>query len=233
MNRGTEHFNAALQDFYHYENHPQMLPFVGKYWGTCKKLLVICESHYLPPYSLPETIRDWYDLTVNELNDDEKEWTNTAKIVDETWYENKSHNNFRNIDYAIIESGFKPDFKLGENSFCYISYMNFFQRPAEKTGDSINPQKVDLEIANETLTHVINVLKPDFLFFVSSKAWECFNKDWHKDLIASNRIGHSCHPTSPHWGIPSMKYSIDNVTPLTGKQAFINFISQNEIFLGL
>jgi hypothetical protein len=109
--------------------------------------------------------------------------------------------------------------------------MNFFQRPAEKTGASINQQKVDIDISNETVSQVINVLKPDFLFFVSSKAWDCFNKDWHKELIASNRVGHSCHPASPNWNMPSMKYSIDKVTPLTGKQAFMQFISQNEIFL--
>jgi hypothetical protein len=230
MFRGTEEFNEQLLTIPHYRTHQHMLPFIGKYWGKFKKLLVIGESHYLPPDADEKTITDWYNLSTKDLDEEDVDYTNTSALIDNTWYESKGHTIFRNIDYAIIDSGFKPNYGEYDNSFSYISYMNFFQRPAQKTGDSINVNDTDIKIANETLKNLVLCIKPDYLFIVSGKSWDHLDKTTFKYLIDQNVLGHSCHPTSANWNTPSMKYSTDNKTPLTGKQNFIEFIQKNHIF---
>jgi hypothetical protein len=231
MYRGTEKYNDDLLKIDHYTKHPQMIPFVGKYWGQYTKLLVIGESHYMPDDFPKDMIEEWYELSPIDFENagEDISWTHTAGIIDKTWYEDKGHTIYRNIDYAIIDSGFCPGYLPGENSFCFISFMNFFQRPALNSGEGIIPNKDDIEIANETLTEVIKILKPDFLFFVSSKARDCLKEEWFKDLLNSGKIGYSCHPATSHWNTPSIKYSEDGTTPLTGKQAFINFLQKNHI----
>jgi hypothetical protein len=230
MFRGTEIYNELLYNVPHYKKHSHMIPFIGKYWEKYKKLLVLGESHYLPEWSEPDTINNWYTLTTDDLDEEEISWTNTSKLIDNTWYEAKADTIFRNIDYAIIDSGFRPQYDEYDNSYSYIAYMNFFQRPANKTGGSINANSMDKTIANETLQKVVEIIKPDFLFFASSKSWDCLDKSIFKYLIDSNKIGHSCHPATSYWNTPVMKYSIDNKTPLSGKMNFINFIINNNIF---
>jgi hypothetical protein len=230
MFRGTEKYNEELLKIPHYRNHKHMIPFIGKYWGKFKKLLVIGESHYLSPDADEKILSDWYNLSTNDLEEEDIDYTNTSSLVDNTWYVDKGHTIFQNIDYAIIDSGFKPKYEEYDNSFSYISYMNFFQRPAQKTGDSINVTNTDIKIANETLNDVFSCIKPDYLFIVSSKSWDHLDKTLFKYLINQNILGYSCHPTSAHWNKPSMKYSLDKKTPLTGKQKFIKYIQSNHIF---
>jgi len=237
MLRGTDKYNKNLLEIDHFTKHPQMIPFVGKYWGQYSKLLVLGESHYMPEDFPKDMIEEWYELSpidfINEGLEEDIIWTNTAEIIDSTWYEreNRGHYIYRSIDYAIFDSGFKPEYQTGENSFCYISFMNFFQRPALKTGGSIRPNKDDIEIANETLTEVIKIIKPDYLFFASRKARDCFKKEWFKELLKNGKIGFGCHPAAiKDWNTPSAKYSDDGKTPLSGKQAFINFLQKNLIF---
>jgi hypothetical protein len=227
MNRGTKEFNRKFAEFHHYKNHPQMMPFVGKYWNDNKKLLVIGESHYLDPGFDVEIIKDWYNFSVEELDGEDKEyaygWTNTANIVDTTDYKPKGHTLWRNIDSAIRETGFKPT----ENVFCYISFYNFYQRPAEKTGNSIIITNEDKAIANETLKFIIDVIKPNYLFFVSSKAWQVFDKN----TFSKDHVGHSAHPSSRWWNMKSSKYTkYFSKQAVTGKESFKDFIIYNKIF---
>ncbi len=216
MNRGTTIFNEKLLEFWRYKDHPQMMPFIGKYWGQYKKLLVIGESHYLAPGGA-EFSKDWYDLPIECLEADDIEWTNTAKIIDETQYKSGSHSIYRNIDYAIRETGFKPD----ESVFCYVAYMNFFQRPAEETHESINASNEDIEIANETLKYVCDIIEPEYLFFISRKAHTCLDKT----MCATGQIGCSAHPASSWWNRENSEDSWR-----TGKQAFMDFIKEKKIF---
>jgi hypothetical protein len=110
-----------------------MKPFIGKYWGNpYKKLLIIGESHYLPPNG-EEVSKRWYDSCIEWEDPEDIAYTNTAAIVDKTDYKSPGNSVYRNIDYAIQETGFKPS----GNIFCYLAYMNSFQRLAEETGKSI------------------------------------------------------------------------------------------------
>jgi hypothetical protein len=226
MLRGTDEYNKELlEKNYHYRVHPQMIPFVGKYWGKHKKLLVLGESHYLPENTPPSIFEKWYDEELDIYNDDEIkliEHTNTAEIIDLTWYDSPGHIIYQRIDYAIEKSGFRPEYLPGEKSFCYIAYMNFFQRPSSVSGEQIDPKENpdDKTVANDTLADVIKVIEPDYIFFVSKLAWDYLEKEWveFKELIENGKIGHACHPAA--WG---QWYK-------EGEKAFIDFIQKNQIF---
>lgn len=221
MNRTTEFDKLFKKNITHYKQHKQMIPFVGKHWGDYKKLLIIGESHYLPEKSLKRTIKNWYELTTSDLNEDEIGWTSTAKIVDECQKYN-SPRLYIILNKAIMDSGFKPE--NTENVLQYVSFMNFFQRPAQKTGKSIIHNDEDVLIANTVLKGVCSIIKPDYIFFISSKA--CDVSD-----IEKITVGHSCHPACPWWNRKAKTNSFATPkNPLTGKESFIKFIRKNEIF---
>ncbi|MDR2535914.1 MAG: hypothetical protein LBD29_07785, partial [Treponema sp.] len=124
----------------------------------------------------------------------------------------KSQRIYSEIENAIIEA--KVSFPKNENIFSYISFMNFFQRPAyEKFKEGrFDPNKQDIEKANETLKDVIKYIAPQYIFFVSNKAWENYDKN-----IFPDNIGNSCYPMTNHWN----NY---------GKKLFKEFIIKNKIF---
>lgn len=227
MNRTIEYDEDLKSNIKHYANHKQMLPFIGKYWGKFKKLLIIGESHYLPPETKKKTIKNWYKLTSDQLTEDEYWWTATAELLDiageNQIYKSKGHLIWKNIELAIIQSGFNPSDKT--NLFQYVSYMNLFQRPAQNTGDSIIYNDDDVVFANNVLKEVCSIIKPEYLFFVSSKAYSV------SENIDEVVIGHSCHPSCKWWNMKSKSYTFATQTkPLTGKESFIRFLKHYKIF---
>jgi hypothetical protein len=221
MLKGTKDYNVKFGEFPHYKKHPQMMPFVGKNWGKHKKLLVIGESHYLANGFNIETIKNWYNISLDDLNDKDKDiaywWTNTARLIDTTDYHIGTM--WKQIRDAILKADFNPT----DDVFSYISYMNFFQRPALEEGGSVKKglTSEDISIANKTIKSVIDAIKPDYLFFVSSFSWDNFDKS----LFDKKYIGHSCLPLGIWWNRKSAKYA-----NLTGKGSFIEFIKRNNIF---
>lgn len=226
----TNEYDEALLKIDHYTRHPQMIPFVGREWGKHSRLLVLAESHYLPTDDDRQYSETWYDLTAAELpSEKHRIYTSTAHIVDSAGhkqrYKRKGHRTFLNIEQAILESGFRP--VNTDNMFQYIAFMNFFQRPAERTGKSIRPTKRDREVANSTLRDVMRVIDPDFLFFVSSRAWQYYAKD----LFQRDRVGHSCHPTSSWWNRKSGNYTRpQGVKTISGKDCFVGFLQDYTVF---
>ena len=233
MNKTVE-FDQELGFVDHYINHPQMIPFIGKYWGKYPKLLIIAESHYLNDEDKDkekkklkieqnkQDIKNWYKIKNTDLSKEQIYWTFTSNILNKVTnreYDSKGHSIFKNVEKAITDSGFNPEDT--SNMFCYVSYMNFFQRPAEKTGESIKVTKEDCKIANDTLQNVIKIIEPDYIVFLSSKAWNHVDKS----IFGDRKIGFSCHPACAHWNKVSKKYG-----NRTGKDAFIHFIQKNKIF---
>jgi hypothetical protein len=227
MQRGTKKYNKTFLEYPHYSRHPQMMPFVGKYWDQTGKLLMIGESHYLDFDFSPETIKNWYNISLDDLDEDDYDyaywWTNTARLIDITDYKSKGHTIWKNIDSAIRETGFNPS----ENIFSFIAYTNFFQRPAQKTGDSIIVSKDDIAVANNTLEFIISTIEPHYIFFVSSKSWQHYNKS----IFNGKNVGHSAHPSCRWWNMKSSKFTKDeSKRVVTGKESFMDFIIHNKIF---
>jgi hypothetical protein len=229
MNR-TDGYDEALLKIDHYTWHPQMIPFVGKEWGKHSRLLILAESHYLPTDDDRQYSETWYDLSASELpSEKHRIFTSTAHIVDSAGhkqrYKRKGHRIFLNIEQAILESGFNPE--NTDNMFQYVAFMNFFQRPAEKTGKSIKVTDRDRSVAHSTLRDVMKIIEPDFLFFVSSEAWKAYDKS----LFDRDHVGHSCHPTSAWWNRKSRNYTKPSgVNVISGKDSFVRFIQNEGVF---
>ena len=55
--------------------------------------------------------------------------------------------------------------------------MNYYQRPALITGDTISANSLDNEVACRNLINVINIIKPNAVIFISKKSYNKFNED--------------------------------------------------------
>jgi|GEM_PF-788251 len=220
--RYTEAFNAQLGSICHFFRYKQLKPFVGKNYNIGhKKILVIGESHYLPPKTNHEVIKNWYDRSYKDLTKDEFNWTNTSCIMNNTDF--REHPMYREINKSLIRAGL-PDGILS------VAYMNFFQRPSGRTKKSIQENEKDIEVANSVLKQTFVILQPDFIFFVSSKSYKHFNKS----LFDPERTAHTSHPECPWWNKPSSSYTRPKgwTEPrITGKASFELFIKRN--ILGL
>jgi hypothetical protein len=237
-NRTNKYDKKLIEDIPHYKINPHMIPFVGKYWGLHGKLLIIAESHYLPEPTKELIRADYYMTGILKYVFDRdilQKWTTTSDILNDRikyfdgyYKENKlkhrSLNIFRLIHEAIIESGFKPANR--NNVLSYIAFMNFFQRPANFSEGSINARGIDICIANETLSEVIRIINPEYLFFLSDKAWIFFDER----IFIKDRIGHSCHPLQKLWNVKGGEYTRPDEEIITGKDSFKYFIKKNGIF---
>jgi hypothetical protein len=227
--RSTSKFTDRFLEIEHYQMHSQMQPFVGEMYEEYGKLLIIGESHYLRKDADNFIIENWYKTKCTALLDLDADYTSTRNIVESQgtnqYYKCKAHYIYKNIELAVLESGFNPTDT--SNMFRYMSFMNFFQRPAKTTGDSIIPNSNDIEYANYVVKKVINIIEPKYIFFTSSKAWASFEQS----IIESVIVGHSCHPTCQWWNRKNWKYSNPyNDGQVTGKESFIKFLKFHEIF---
>jgi hypothetical protein len=219
----------------HLQLHPNYLPHIGQNYETARaKTFIIAESHYLPThYNNKFSAEDWYNnpeiiyTTFALKKDNAKGWFNTRGVIKE--YQNSSplssgHRIFLNLEIAFKE--LDKDRKLFEESV----YLNYFQRPAEVEGDSINIHKIDSEVALENLLVLIEVLQPHKIIFVSSKAYN----DFIKNTTESQRkqlpyIGSVPHPSaSSWWNRKSPKYGLKGQSA-TGKEKFLRIMKPKDI----
>ena len=158
----------------HYQNFPCMKPWVGnKYESSLnKRLLVIGESHYLPKESKIHLDADsWYARQQSELNEEEVKWLSTSGIIKNNKDRNfptKAHGIYRNACSVINECSF--NYELSSKVIEHYAYYNFFQRPAEVTGDSIKVKNIDKEESNIVFQSIIGKLNPELIIFTSSLA---------------------------------------------------------------
>jgi hypothetical protein len=217
-------YNTELLSIEHYKHHPQMVPFIGENWGKNKKLLIVGESHFSENAPNDNFIINWYERKKQDFSKEIIQDTSTVDIIEEGI---KNEFNFRhNRIYSEINMVIKSiDDKL---DITYYSFMNFFQRPAKNKNEHFN--KIDDAIGNITLKKVINIIQPEYLFFLSSRAWEGFSIDYDNEKIVQlyneDKIGYSCHPTCSWWNRESKEnsYSKKNKENIAGKAAFKNFI---------
>ena len=200
-------FDEKLKEWWFYEKHPQLLPFIGKNYGNGKfnKLLIIGESHYIESRKKEEwdnIIKNWYEISNSDLSHNDIGWTTTRGTITES--EARFNGNIRSV---LRE--------LGED-LSSISFMNFFQRPAYYK-QSIEHSKKDIEIANETLRLVCDIILPDCLLFVSKKSYWKFDRN--SDVFQNKKIEAVSHPACAWWYKNGGKH---------GKQKFIDFI-KNEV----
>lgn len=215
----SEFDNVAI-----YLKYPVLKPFVGEnYKEFNPKVLFIGESHYLPQEWNNKINTEWYNQSLERYNFSEKDlaYLNTFNIIKNDVincdHKNPSHSIYRNIGDV-----FGSVFKLGsyKNSLNYISYYNYFPRPAEFEGGSINNDWFsDNQVSFQTLIEINKILNPKYIIFVSKKAKKAFDSIYysenytHSKDIDTIKISQIPHPSSAWWNKPAKNY--DN---LSGKE---------------
>jgi hypothetical protein len=249
MKHYTTKYNKKLLTIQHYEKYPQMLPWIGADYDNWnhKKVLVIGESHFLPPKSkIHKSPTKWYNGNISNLNDDEdiekneRAWTNTVGCIKDARnqiYDSKSQWIYKNIELALIKTRFT--FNITEHMFRYIAYYNYFQRPANNKGESINHTAEDTEIAALVFMDLIKIIKPEIVCFTSDLAWKACLKSNSLVMDEANWVAHNNentivadvfpHPTCAWWNRKAY-YLHGRGKKLTGQSKFINFLKYYEAF---
>ena len=150
-----------------------MHPWIGSRYRDQrhKRLLVIGESHYLPPGSDIHHDPDrWYRSRQHDLSEEEVRWASTTGNITGRWY--RAHTIYRAIQNEIAriltEGGVTPDdFPLN-----HIAYCNYFLRPAPTVGGSMehHASERDLEVAEEVLRWSILRHRPELVTVTSRVA---------------------------------------------------------------
>lgn len=158
-------FNSKLLEIEHFKHYPQMIPFVGKNYKETR-LLVIAESHYLPPKTEdfdPEKLSNaWYEYGKNPIpeiwENNPGKTVNLKEQVDSfnsENYEKKTYpaeNSWCWVDYtwtakivAAVDwnNGGHRIFKLLQKSLkserlMNCAFMNFFQRPVPASTEGVS-----------------------------------------------------------------------------------------------
>ena len=221
----------------HLRRFPCMHPWIGSRYrdDRHKRLLVVGESHYLPPESTIHHDPDrWYRSSQAELSEEEVRWASTIGNITGRW--TRAHRIYRAIQDEISrilrEHGITPDpFPLN-----HVAYCNYFLRPAPTAGGSMEgsvcPQ--DLDVAEEVLRWFTLRQRPE-LAIVTSRFAGRFAEDglresripyigtphpgtrWWNTATRSygNVRGRTCSPTSSSAGIGRQVEQPLNLTPLT------------------
>ena len=207
----------ALPD--HLRRFPCMQPWIGSRYRDRrhKRLLVIGESHYLPPESTIHHDPDrWYRKQPSRPERKEVAWASTIGNISGRWY--GAHRIYRAIHDEVArvlrERGVTPDdFPLN-----HVAYCNYFQRPAPATGGSMqgHASRRDLHVAEEALRWFLLRQRPELIIVTSRFAGR------YADVVLRDNVipcVTTPHPGTRWWNTPARSYG--NVR---GRDLFANFL---------
>jgi hypothetical protein len=218
-------FDKQLDMIKHYQNYPEMRPWIGCNYAQARiKLLLVGESHYLEINSTyhHDPIA-WYEgMTISDKDD--WGWVKTRNIIlngiKTNW---KSHSKaiYKNTEKALFESNFFD--KKPVTAYTDVGFMNFFQRPAEVSGKSIKVSEIDAMISNNVFQDVVSVISPDIVIFTSSLAFNCAKGGNSLSFLQDKKIKYirTPHPGMPWWNRVSKAYKNK-----TGRDHFIHFVNE-------
>jgi hypothetical protein len=228
-----------------YKLHPQMIPFVGKYYSQSeKRLLLIAQNpvigevdeqiNSLKENNINQIIDDWYIKGIDKIEDENN--TSVFRIVEQWTNLNKNIISYAKGDFlrvpnsqylfpAIVTASEDIDFfnRNHENIFSYIVFTDFFQKP--HLPETFKPSDIDIEKSIEILKEIVKIIEPTHIFITSYEAQKIFESHNVDILIDKNNIGNSCHPMTKWW---NKKYGEEKKS---GKERFQEFIRKNEIFV--
>jgi hypothetical protein len=195
-------FDVGLGGIKHFELHAEYLPYVGHFYDQFR-ILLIGESHYLKKYYGEQTdfLEGWYEKYTHQFqwNDEsDTSWFNTRGVVNDFRVRNhlKGYIIFRKPSKIIRECIYENyGIELSDfDAYRCCSFLNYYQRPELKTGESIANNHEDDINAAETLKRVIEILKPIQVIFLSKKAFESYHR------LNSSDYSYFYHPNSKYWG---------------------------------
>ena len=182
--------NKLLEiDFYKNSRiHKLMLPYIGSEYEKYK-VLIVAESHYLREDSDREKVKDFNKWLAdkNEIKLMNEEYINTREVVKKHRSNNNKQPFFSNIKKEIINI---------EKFWDKVSFMNFFIVPSINGSRTIAVSKDIEKKSLENFENVLDVIKPNYILFLSKKSYYIFEKSNSKYL--KNTFGFG-HPSSPWW----------------------------------
>ena len=182
--------NKLLEiDFYKNSRiHKLMLPYIGSEYEKYK-VLIVGESHYLGKDDDREKVKDFNKWLAdkNEIKLMNEEYINTRKVVEKHCSNNNKQPFFSNIKKEIINI---------EKFWDKVSFMNFFIVPSINGSRTIAVSKDIEEKSLENFENVLDVIKPNYILFLSKKSYYIFEKSNSKYLKNTFSFG---HPSSPWW----------------------------------
>lgn len=195
--------------------HPELAPFIGKKYEH--NVLFIGESHFLPSEYDHKIGQEWYytPTTAYKFTPQALAFLNTTAIIRhdviESVVKNPSHSIYRTIGDAYGEVFGKGDYR---SALEYVAFSNYFLRPAEVCGGSIELNSWDEEVLSyQNLVALDKKLAPKRIIFVSKKARQSFHRVRHSadaDNNAQKLEAKMCvvpHPASAWWNRPSASYA--------------------------
>ncbi len=221
MENYTTKYDEALGGISHYQKYPKLLPFIGSnYDKRANRILIVGESHYLPKDTKVDLLK-WYDSDESSLSEEDKNYIDVRGLLTyaiRSNYKADGHTIFRNIESAALEIDFKS---LNDSHFfSNVAFFNFYQRPAENTGDSIIASQIDKGKGAEIFRQVTDIVNPTHIIFVSSKV----RAEFTDEDLCDYYCGHTPHPAMPWWNRKSERYG-----NITGKEKFQNFLKEHEL----
>jgi hypothetical protein len=247
----TKTFEENIKKISHFKIHPQMIPFVGKYYGSIdSRLLVIAKNpiidekfsrSFFERNNIDQVIEDWYENGIEDIKKKYnriayavEKWTNLEKnIIKYAWLDTEGRNipSSQKLFSEIIKVSKEIDFfkENDKNIFSYITFMDYFQRPNYL--NEFIPNIKDKKIAHVTLMEIIKVINPNFIYFVCDEANNIWNED--KNTMENNTIifGNGSHPGYWFYNTEAIHYTKpDNKNRITGRESFKYFIEINKIF---
>ena len=168
--------NKLLEiDFYKNSRiHKLMLPYIGSEYEKYK-VLIVAESHYLREDSDREKVKDFNKWLAdkNEIKLMNEEYINTREVVKKHRSNNNKQPFFSNIKKEIINI---------EKFWDKVSFMNFFIVPSINGSRTIAVSKDIEKKSLENFENVLDVIKPNYILFLSKKSYYIFEKSNSKYL---------------------------------------------------
>lgn len=205
MRKQYENYDSKLLQNDYLKRHYECLPFIGEQYES-SRLLLIGESHYVPKAGVQFVDReDFYDISFDDLPDGEyKGWIHTRSVFEWRVYHGGDLNVFfRNPAAEIAKIMHHTDRVSNDcirEAMHQYAFMNYFKRPSYKKGRTIERlTEQDYQCAYDTSCHIIDVLQPTHMIFLSKKAFYAFCDSDQEGKIRSNySIKSVSHPSS-HW----------------------------------
>jgi len=205
----------------HFQKYPTMEPFVGKNYVSVfhKKVLLIGESFYLPnETTVHHSVHDWYNGDDSSIKDWELEWMDTKGLLNCSWQSN-GHMIYRELNRCVKTVFSNSEFRGVDE----IAFINYFQRPSEREGDSFKQfiKHEDIIISKSVINQVIETITPDTVIFVSKYSWDIGNQEIKK-TFPKIQVDYVCHPGTGglYWNNKSYRH---------GKNKFLEILRKNVI----
>lgn len=211
-------FDEALSSIAHYALYPEMMVAVGAHYRNAPlRVLVLGESHY---FEIPEpsnTPEQWYSARDLQHPNAEKN-ISTRGVFNNVICKRKPCKS-KAIYHALARAldACEMTAQGANSSLQSIAYMNYFQRPAEVSGESIRACARDGEEAERVIASVAAILEPNLVVFASRMGWRFAKRGLDERLkLAGIRTVNVPHPATSWWNRPSRPMGNK-----TGRERFI------------